>query len=700
MLSVSWALLDKLDLYLIRNLHKPIEHQSRGLYSTPKQFSDRYRYPTFDFTLAPHEVTQLYIKVESTSTYILPMTLWQEKAFYGNEKISTMTLGLAFGILIGLLVYNSILCFFIKDKSYLYYVLYLFFLISFQAFVNGVNLEYLSPELLPLSQKFYILSVYLAHAFAILFFQQFVQLKKYSPISYRISNLFLLGYIFFLILPAFFSQKTLVSVTIPFSLTLCAYILILSIWQWYRGNLFAKRFGVAWTALLIGTLIYDLLVTGRVPKNWFTAYAATMGAVIECLLLSLALAERINQIRREKTLAEQQAIIAVEKADREKAENRAKTEFFAKMSHEIRTPMNGVLGLTELLKDTDLDAKQQSYVDTIYNSGSTLINIINDILDFSKVNSGKLSLEKVNFSLNIVIEEVVSLLSQNVKPEVNLKYVIADDIPDNLVGDSTRLRQILLNLMGNAVKFTAQGEIKVAVTREDLAENTISLKFSITDTGIGLSAEQIDHLFTPFEQADTSTTRQYGGTGLGLAICKELAQLMGGEIGVDSVYGVGSNFWFTAEYSLFNEASNVEKHIESVIPMDLESIRILVAEDNAVNQMVIKGLLGKISHIKPTVVNTGREALSYYQVAYDQLDLILMDCEMPEMDGYSASKEIRQYEKKRGLEPTAVIALTAHAMGDFETKCYQCGMNDYLTKPISSRQLATKISAAINNTIS
>lgn len=415
------------------------------------------------------------------------------------------------------------------------------------------------------------------------------------------------------------------------------------------------------------------------------------------------LAKNLELKVRERTLdlskAKQRAELAQTAAENA---NQAKSDFLAMISHEFRTPLNGVIGMAQLLESTELNREQNEYVSTLSNAAEILLALINDILDYSKIESGRMDIEDYPFSISETVHDIYHLLENMAKNKgIEFKTKIENNVQEFMMGDRIRIRQILINLCNNAIKFTQKGGVDLKIEmlpKTDWADEKIY--FSITDTGIGISEDNIVKLFKPFIQAESSTSREFGGTGLGLAIAKRLIEAMGGEIGVHSKQGKGSVFWFVLPYrvaptALINEYKNKQKARQigdneiTLLPKEeSQPIQILVAEDNAVNQITIEAMLHK-EGLQCTIVDTGQQAIASFEQKH--WDLIFMDYFLPDMNGPEATIVIRKMEKENDQQPTPIVALTGNTVEQDRDYCIESGMDDFLQKPIKQEDLRSII---------
>lgn len=658
----------------------------------------------------PHQSKHIYIRVQTEGIVQLPLVLRSYENQTRFEQHFLMAQGLYFGMVIIMVLYNLILCASVRDSTYLLFVLGIGAYAIYEASIQGFAFQYLWPQYPELNQKAVIYGMTLYGFSGCFFAISFLRLKPPHAFYYLC-----LGFgIFFLILflmtllnltPYHFNVRSAVFGSILGGMI----VFLIGLCLLLKGHKVARFFVLGYGSVLALVITQALSKTGLIQTNLFTEYAPQVGSLFQILLLSFALADRINLDRvarikalqkahRNEQLAQQEQILATRKSIQSEAENKAKGEFIAVMSHEIRTPMNGVLGMVELMKGTHLEKQQREYLDVIASSGTALVTIINDILDYSKIDAKKLEIEMSEFELAPLVEDCIRLSSATIHNRpVKVSFEIDPETPGTIRSDAVRLRQILLNILNNAIKFTEEGSVRLVVHPVPPVSDSKSICFEVSDTGIGFSEEQKRRLFSAFSQADKSITRKFGGTGLGLSISKSLIELLGGKIDVHSVQGKGSTFWFTIRNE--NSEPGLAQSPEPPIPdgkdwattlQTVNNRKILIVEDNPVNQMVVEGLLKHLGLTFDTA-SDGQQGIDLYMKNHCEYCMILMDCEMPKLDGYAATRTIRIHESDNNLPRTPIVALTAQALREHQDQVHAAGMDFHLTKPIDV--------AAFNDTI-
>ncbi|EDM49236.1 ATP-binding protein [Marinobacter algicola] len=482
-----------------------------------------------------------------------------------------------------------------------------------------------------------------------------------------------------------------------------------------KAQLAARRQDILWTSLAVGfsLLLFTLLIVNhslnsivlpihglsrRVAKLTNREYeeveVGLAGATREIRELEESLNALSRHLRNLKASRDETLASSEKARGRAEMANRAKSEFLATMSHELRTPLNGVLGMIELVTDEALSARQKDYLQTARQSTEDLLTVINDILDYSHIDRGTLELDNREFDLKELITNCAASYRHVAEQQgLALSTKFIGDWPDRLLvlGDAPRLRQILAGLIDNAIKFTGDGFIKVQAGFFSLEENCLVLNCTVSDSGCGIPVERIHDIFNSFEQLDTGDSRSYGGTGMGLSLVQRLVELMGGHVKVETDIGKGSQFRFELPFELATRVDHVEASEQGPIKTGSEQARALVVEDNMVNQRVATALLRRLG-FETDAAADGEEALELVRTNHSGYDVILMDCQMPVMDGYETTRCIREWEKSNGQGGTPIIALTADALPGTETSCREAGMNDYLAKPVRKENLRAVLS--------
>lgn len=650
------------------------------------------RLPGFLVRLAPGETRQMYLRVRTSSSMSVPVAVASPIALLQQHDRRNLQAGVFYGFSIAVILIAAIFYLLLREKVFLHYLLLMTCVSGVMLFLDGIG--FMMWHGLPYWQQYGIIHLEASAAlFGIFFARKFLS-EAATPVAFIFIYRGLMAWLFASVVASFF---------IPYKdyvLSVAAGCLLLIPVMFVHGLLLALRrdlpaiiFTAGWSCFfVVGALAFINNLGYSHHMDMSVEYVRTSFEIV-MLVLSLSLGWRIYEIKEARRAAEATAQAAIELG-------KARSEFLARMSHELRTPMNGVLGIAELLRDTQMTPMQRSYINTLQDSGRHLLDVINDILDFSKLSEGKVQLRQEIFSLRDLADDIHSIFAlQAERRGLHYTVTISGGRP-LLVGDPTWLRQVLINLVGNAFKFTEQGSIAVTIDMAPADNDRQQIRVEVCDTGSGMQPADREKLFQPFSQLDSGTHHRREGTGLGLAICRQLVELMGGEIGVDTAPGEGSRFWMTLTLPEADSSLPEPEHASLPDTGDyrlLAGRRVLVAEDNPTNLLILNKILKKFGMVT-TTAQDGEEAVAHYCTPGAAFDIVLMDCEMPVLRGPEATRRMREYEALTGRRAVPIIALTAHTAPELVEDFLRAGMSDHLGKPYSQEMLRSMLQRHLQGT--
>ncbi|MDD0996571.1 ATP-binding protein [Pseudomonas sp. TNT2022 ID1044] len=682
LLELAYPPLDHLDLYL---------PDATGDYQRVRQTGDALPFASreirqnnylFNLDFTPGQTQTVYLRLQSQGSIQAPVTLWSSTAYLEEQPVRLYVLGLIYGVLLGMLIYNLFIYLSVRDTSYLYYIFYIASFGLYQLSVNGAAVQYFWPDSPWWANAATPFFIGCAGLFGSQFARSFLQTSTHS----RWLDRLLLALVAFSALVVGLSLMTSYALALrlatALALTFTVVIFAAGIFAWLRGLRVARYFIIAWSAFLLGGIINTMMVLGYLPNVFLTMYSSQIGSAIEVALLSLALADRINAMREQQAQTLFDAGQKLEVLNQQLAHsNKLKDEFLATLTHELRTPMNGVIGSLELMQTVEMDPELEQYQQTASGSAREMMRMVNGILTLTELQAGKLKASPSTFSLRGVVEALrVQFDGNATSKSLDFKVDVAPGVPDRLHGDSAKLAQCLECLLDNAIKFTRVGGLALRVSGKTLTPDRLALSFAVIDTGIGFTDLGEATMYQRFFQLDGSMTREYGGLGVGLAICRQLVELLGGRLTHRSEPGRGSRFQLDVEF----EVPALERPSSSFMPQDLSRLRlpqdcaVLLVDDNKVNQLVMRGMLLKLG-FRVRTADSASAALDFLQ--RETVDAVLLDYELQPMDGVSVCCQIR------ALPGCSQLPVFVIAQGVDRERCPTGALIDYLSKPVKFEDL-------------
>ncbi|MBL8018381.1 MAG: response regulator [Leptospirales bacterium] len=659
-LQIESPLLEEVDVYFLAP-DGTFQKRTTGLWYPFGSREIAHRTFLFRVPFESNQQLTVYIRAKTRAAFLLPVSIVRFDTFQAYDSILGILYGFFYGSLFIISSYHLFVFFSVRDPLYLFNILFFSTGAAFMASQQGYLFQYFLPDAGRWSLTINLMLNSLGAFWVGMFCRAFLNLKVATPRLDRfvqiISISSLAPVVLLFVMPYGILARFMVFLVIISTILICVIGTLLAVRRHRNAGLFLAAFLV----FLSAASVYALRNLGVIAPNVWVNNATQLGAFAQLILLSMAVADRINTLKRERGEAEQAS--------------KMKSQFLATMSHEIRTPMSGVLGMTGILLETKLDAEQERIARTIQRSSTALLAILNDVLDLSRIESGKLQSIPEPFELRQLLVDVVDMFRPSVSEKVLLRLDLDDGLPENVCGDAPRLRQILLNLLGNAVKFTQSGSITLRVRRGTESAETSRFVFQVIDTGIGIPADKISKLFEAFYQVEGSFARRFGGAGLGLAIVARLVALLGGTIHAQSNEGLGSSF--SVEIPFLREANFGHTSSSPAARGTLMKHDILIADDDPISREVILRICARLGHTAQAVAG-GFEALAALESK--KFTFIFMDMHMPGLDGLQTTERIRS---RKEFSELRIVALTANVMPEHRELCIQAGMNDFLSKPVT-----------------
>ena len=682
LLELAYPPLDHLDLYL---------PDSAGGYRLVRQTGDDLPFASreirqnnylFNLPFKPDQRETVYLRLQSEGSIQAPVTLWSSTAYLEEQPVRLYVLGLIYGVLLGMVVYNLFIYLSVRDTSYLYYIFYIASFGLYQLSVNGAAVQYFWPNNPWWANAATPFFIGCAGLFGSQFARSFLQMAAHS----RWLDRLLLALVAFSALVIGLSLMTSYALALrlatALALTFTVVIFAAGIFAWLRGLRVARYFIIAWSAFLLGGIVNTLMVLGYLPNVFLTMYSSQIGSAIEVALLSLALADRINAMREQQAQTLFDASQKLEVLNQQLARsNKLKDEFLATLTHELRTPMNGVIGSLELMQTVDMDPELEQYQQTASGSARDMMRMVNGILTLTELQAGKLKAAPGTFSLRGMVETLRGQFEGNATAKsLDLKVDVAAGVPDRLLGDQAKIAQCLECLLDNGIKFTRIGGLALRVTGKAIEPDRLALTFTVIDTGIGFTDLGEATMYQRFFQLDGSMTREYGGLGVGLAICRQLVELLGGRLTHRSEPGRGSRFQLDVEVAL----DPLERRAAPQMPRNFPPLRlpqectVLLVDDNSVSQLVMRGMLLKLGFRVRTAES---DAIAFDLLQQESFDVVLVDCQLPQRDGVSVCCQIR------ALPGCSEMPLFVLALGPDRESCPTGALIDHLNKPVKFEDL-------------